>query len=541
MSTPEKNKNVRRAFSARPRGSYKLIKGQNKSKKNKQKINVYTKYQNSNVYLNELIDKMKCFKALLHRTHDLKSLLLLDTYGINYSNELKKIINSKKKNIFPVPHNYNFSMKNQEQNKKIKKKEKKPEKFFSSDNSKKNIKLEDNNNKDIENGFDLTKEIDSKKDKYLGEQYLHIIKNSRKLLNLKTQILLLDKNKLYSEKKNKKLEFIRANINKNTYNKIKSKYKRPSTAIYRKKTNIESKFYNSSNNSNYKNKRKDENKFNYYRKNHNSNIENTTESRDSMTSNILLYKISKLNQRYVPIRDKFKQTMFTKEYQDTCGFDSRNESSIFNKTSVRYYPNKKNNFSKNFNYSISMQSKKNYFIDSLNKLENKSNIINQDFSIFSNESHDLGNKLFNRTYKTKEKEELNLKEINEYFNFDKGFEKDIESLLKNNAKKVKKIMDSKCGKILDKIVKKICLEEIKLNKNHFLSFRNDKIFDKKNSMLKKYNKEFKNEKKNNIFDMFKKKDEDFFDIIKSGKNYISDIEQQYIKTKILNKFKNLKS
>ena len=260
-----------------------------------------------------------------------------------------------------------------------------------------------------------------------------------------------------------------------------------------------------------------------------------------MTSNILLYKISKLNQRYVPIRDKFKQTMFTKEYQDTCGFDSRNESSIFNKTSVRYYPNKKNNFSKNFNYSISMQSKKNYFIDSLNKLENKSNIINQDFSIFSNESHDLGNKLFNRTYKTKEKEELNVKEINDYFNFDKGFEKDIESLLKNNAKKVKKIMDSKCGKILDKIVKKICLEEIKLNKNHFLSFRNDKIFDKKNSMLKKYNKEFKNEKKNNIFDMFKKKDEDFFDIIKSGKNYISDIEQQYIKTKILNKFKNLKS
>ena len=134
MSTPEKNKNVRRAFSARPRGSYKLIKGQNKSKKNKQKIQVFTKYQNSNVYLNELIDKMKCFKALLHRTHDLKSLLLLDTYGINYSNELKKIINSKKKNIFPVPHNYNFSMKNQEQNKKIKKKEKKPEKFFSSDN-----------------------------------------------------------------------------------------------------------------------------------------------------------------------------------------------------------------------------------------------------------------------------------------------------------------------------------------------------------------------------------------------------------------------
>jgi hypothetical protein len=168
-----------------------------------------------------------------------------------------------------------------------------------------------------------------------------------------------------------------------------------------------------------------------------------------------------------------------------------------------------------------MQSKKNYFIDSLNKLENKSNIINQDFSIFSNESHDLGNKLFNRTYKTKEKEELNVKEINEYFNLDKGFEKDIESLLKNNAKKVKKIMDSKCGKILDKIVKKICLEEIKLNKNHFLSFRNDKIFDKKNSMLKKYNKEFKNEKKNNIFDMFKKKDEDFFDIIKSGASMVS--------------------
>ena len=99
-------------------------------------------------------------------------------------------------------------------------------------------------------------------------------------------------------------------------------------------------------------------------------------------------------------------------------------------------------------------------------------------------------------------------------------------------------MDPRCGRILDKIVKKLCLEENKLHKNHFLSFRNDKILEKKSSILRKYNKEYKKEKekkenKKNIFDMFKDKDEDIYDVVKNKINYMDDIEQQYIKTKII--------
>jgi len=75
----------RRAVSAQQRVANKFLKSQNKPKKNKQKF--YTKYLHSNEYLNELIKRMKYFKALLNRTHDLKSLLVLDTCGINYSNK----------------------------------------------------------------------------------------------------------------------------------------------------------------------------------------------------------------------------------------------------------------------------------------------------------------------------------------------------------------------------------------------------------------------------------------------------------------------
>ena len=524
----------RRAVSAQQRVGNKFLKSQNKPKKNKQKF--YTKYLHSNEYLNELIKRMKCFKALLNRTHDLKSLLVLDTYGINYSNELKKIINKNKGNIYHALHNYNNSTQNDEKSTKLKKNEKKKNCSTNIINIKKIKKGQENNN-NIDNGFDLTKAMDSKKDIYLGERYLFKVKNRRKLLNLKAQINLLEKNKLISEKKNQNLQFIRANINKSIYNKIKSKYKRPYTAIYNSKANIDTKTYNiNCRNKNHKNK-----KDNYFIINHKSNIDNITESKEDLKSNILLYKTSRIQQRHVPIRDKFKKTIFSKEFQDTVGFDSRNESALFNKTAIKYYNNRKNK-SQNFNYSSSVNSRKNYFIDSLNKLENKSNIINQDFSIFSNESQDLGNRLFNRTYKSnKNTEELNVKEINDYFNFSKGFENNIESLLKNNAKKVKKIMDPKCGRILDKIVKKLCLEENKLHKNEFLSFRNDKISEKKSSILRKYNREYKKGEKNNIFDIFKDKDEDIYDAVKNKVNYMDDIEQQYIKTKIINKFLKLKS
>ena len=68
--------------------------------KNKGKIKLVSKFQNSNSHLNELIEKMKYFKNLLIKTNDIKSLLILDAYGIKHSNELKKIVNALDKFIY---------------------------------------------------------------------------------------------------------------------------------------------------------------------------------------------------------------------------------------------------------------------------------------------------------------------------------------------------------------------------------------------------------------------------------------------------------
>ena len=96
-------------------------------------------------------------------------------------------------------------------------------------------------------------------------------------------------------------------------------------------------------------------------------------------------------------------------------------------------------------------------------------------------------------------------------------------------------MDKNCGKIIDKVVKEICLEEKKLNKNYFLYLKDLKPKDK-TKILRKYNDDMFKGKKSDILDVFKDKEEDFINAIKSKKNYVSDIEQIYRKYKIINAF-----
>ena len=191
------------------------------------------------------------------------------------------------------------------------------------------------------------------------------------------------------------------------------------------------------------------------------------------------------------------------------------------------------------NNSILMNFNKKNLMYKLNKLENKSNIINQNFSNYTNKSQEISTKLFNpSTSENNEKneEKVNIKEINEHFNFSKGFETDLESLLKKNADKVKKSLDYKCGRIVDEIVKEICLEEKNLHKNYFLYTKDLKPKDR-SEVLKKYNDMYKG-KKNDIFDIFRDKEKDeFINAIRFKKNYVNDIEQMYRKTKILNTFK----
>ena len=506
--------NIRRAITPNPK---KRIKFETlKSKKNKLKLKIFSKYQNSNSHLNEIIAKMRYFKNLLHQTSDLKSLLLLDTYGLRYSNELKKIVNNVKSNIFPVPHHYNFSMKNQEPTKKTQKSNKKEKKLnFSFNYSNKHMKKEENK---LDNEFDLTHEIKSKNDKSF-KQYLLNIKKNNKLLNLKAQIFLLERNRYILNNKNKNIEFVRVNDTKknNIYNKIKSKYKRPKTAVAHLKSNNTSKIK-----FNFK---EDENTTDLYL---NDPSENITVKKSSFTPNISLYKSSRIKTPKMSIKQKFKQNIFPKDIS---------ENPI--KTSIK----SNYNHSQNFNHSMLVKQKK-YFIDKLNNIETKSHIINQDFSYFSNESQDLSSKLFNKSFKKNIKQNnneiVNLKKINDYFNFSKGFENNLENLLKKNANKVKKIMDPRCGKILDKVIKEIWLEENKLNKNYFLYFKEEKQ-ENKNDIMNKYKEMFKGEGNDDIFNVFKNKEEDFINDIRNKKNYVNDIEQQYIKTKIIKKCNNLKA
>ena len=59
--------------------------------------------------------------------------------------------------------------------------------------------------------------------------------------------------------------------------------------------------------------------------------------------------------------------------------------------------------------------------------------------------------------------------------------------------------------------------------------------------MNKYKEMFKGEGNDDIFNVFKNKEEDFINDIRNKKNYVNDIEQQYIKTKIIKKCNNLKA
>ena len=543
--------NVRRSLSPNQKMYRKAIKNNTKPKKNKTKIKVYSKYFNSNAHLNDLIEKMRCFKNLLHKTSDLKSLFLVDTYGLKYSNELKKIINNVKKHVFPLPPHYNFSMNAKEKTKKNKT-DRNSKLFISFTNKRKStIKKEEQN---IENVFDLTDNIKTNREKNLNQEIFNKSKKMKKLLNLKRQIFLLDKDECLSSKKNKNLEFLRnKNIKKNIYDKIKSKYKRPKTADFRTKNNFSrinnnSKAFNTpnflSNNSNYQNNifsdeinsNKNESSknyfneisenINYYKEKMKSykikNILNWesvnafSENTNNITPNISIYKASQIKSPNIPIKQKFKQIIFSNSSQENPSLKSPNEKNI----------------SQEVNYSLSVKSQKKSFVDKLNKLENKSNIINQNFSDYADKSQEICSKFFNKLTPKKNKEDLNIKEINDHFNFSKGFETDLESLLKRNAKNVKKIMDPKCGKILDEVVKEVCLEENKLNKNYFLYFKEEKP-ENKTQIMNKYNNMFKDGSDNILDIVFKNKEDDFFNAIRNKKNYVNDIEQLYKKAKII--------
>jgi hypothetical protein len=528
MRSFDRKFDIKRPMTPNLKFNHKLMKNQIKSNKKKSKIKVFSKYFNSNAHLNELIEKIKCFKDLLYQTNDLKSLSLLDVYGLKYTNELKQILNNVKSNIFPIPQHYDFSMKAKEKTKKNKNNDNnRTNQQLSNYNSKSKTKKEEN----FGDSFDLTSSTKYENEKTLSKKILNNVKKNTKLMNLKAQILLLDKFRIIRNKKENNIEFLRNNIKKYIYNRIKSKYKRPKTADIKSKNNL-SKI---SNNNISKGFSKISDNTNYsfgIIKPYKLKINN--KNKNHYTPNILLYKGSK-NPSYTQNKNKYKKITSNDNSQDYTVFNFPSESSL-NKSN-KY--NKRNiNLSQRNRHSLSNKTEKKYFYNKLNNVEAKTIFINENFTNFSNESQELGYKLFNKTYKNnkykKDNEGLDIKEINKYFNFSEP-ENNIEDLLKKNAKNVKRIMDPKCGKILDQIVKEVCLEENILNKNYFLSFKLDKS-ENKTKILNKYNSIFKKDDDgdDNIFKIFQHKEEDFFNIVKSNKNYVNDIEHQYLKAKVIN-------
>ena len=179
----------------------------------------YSNYDGSIYNINSLIDKMNSLKKLMYNSIDFKSMLVMDQYGLKYSNDLRRNINSAKKLMSPNKYKI-FENKNNDYN--IKYIQRKNEHNNLVNNKK--IVLNSNNDFDLTNMINLNK---TKKEEI--KQILDDEKKEQKLSYLKTELFLLDqqlKDSLLSNNKIKKnLTFIREDIIKdNQYSQIKSKY-----------------------------------------------------------------------------------------------------------------------------------------------------------------------------------------------------------------------------------------------------------------------------------------------------------------------------
>ena len=352
MRSFDRKLDIKRPMTPNLKLNHKLMQSQIKSNKKKSKIKVFSKYFNSNAHLNELIEKIKCFKDLLYQTNDLKSLSLLDVYGLKYTNELKQILNNVKSNIFPIPQHYDFSMKTKEKTKKNKNNNNnRTNQQLSNYNSKSKTKKEEN----FGDSFDLTSSTKYENEKTLSKKILNNVKKNTKLMNLKAQILLLDKFRIIRNKKENNIEFLRNNIKKYIYNRIKSKYKRPKTADIKSKNNL-SKI---SNNNISKGFSKISDNTNYsfgIIKPYKLKINN--KNKNHYTPNILLYKGSK-NPSYTQNKNKYKKITSNDNSQDYTVFNFPSESSV-NKSN-KY--NKRNiNLSQRNRHPLPKKQRKNIFI-----------------------------------------------------------------------------------------------------------------------------------------------------------------------------------
>ena len=592
-------------------------------------------YEKSIYNINSLIEKMNSIKQLMYNTSDLQSMLILDKYGLKYSNDLRRNINSAKQ-YMNYPYSPKSNLNDYSDNYKRRKSIEMNLTYFRNSKSavKNNGKRKKGKDMNIVGKiFDLTSITKNKKEKEYNQTFLDNEKKEKKLYHLKTELYMLEnKNKLkdvYVNENhlNKNLTFIRDDIDKdNYYSQVKSKYKRkikkPRKNILFKKSNnndlkkindihlsknytehfnniMQTKTKNNSNNEleesiipnkkilyfkdkinsykfkkkklktskNKKNKNNENNENNNSNKNisnrsyslnnnyiiKNANKKNKTKSFSVTRSNITGYNNSIIpNVKYKSIKKNTTTHLTTSNNsQENTTLNSLNLSIA---TNLFFNPKNRNSVkltrsflnsnikSESINRQSFIKSKKDYFIDKLNNIMDKSNRIKHNFE---NDSTNKEKKDFFKkfTFNHIVGVGIDINKINKFFNFPKRDEIDEQIVTKEKVEKVKAIMDKKCSKLLDKILNEIYFEQGRLNKDYLgLSSYEKKLLKiKRENDIKKIGNESvlieKSLNKDKIFDIFTTENKEMIKMLKENYTYNNDsIESIYEKSKILKKF-----
>ena len=213
-----------------------ISNSKNESKRPKSEHKMFSSPEILIYNMNLLIDKMKNLKKMMYKTSDLKSMLVMDKYGLKYSNNIRKNINSNKKIMTPVSSKTSNILRKFESSKtnnfylnKTYFKKREANKLKINKTKKKSAGRLFN----IEKEFDLTNNCKNLKEKLYSQTFLDLEKKNKKLYHLKTELFLLQqKNKIADNDayvkeniKTKNLTFVRENIGLDKYySKIKSKY-----------------------------------------------------------------------------------------------------------------------------------------------------------------------------------------------------------------------------------------------------------------------------------------------------------------------------
>ena len=234
--------------------------------------------------------------------------------------------------------------------------------------------------------------------------------------------------------------------------------------------------------------------------------------------------------------------------QENTSLNSLNSSHFTNEIIHSKYKNSINLINQNMGADTVKNIKKRKkfnIINHINNIMEKSNIIRKNFIIDIEVGKKEKNKFFlkhNYNYKLNH---VNINKINNDFKFSKKEDINETELIKENAKKVKAIMDKKCSKILDGVINKIYYQDQKLNKKYFgLSSYEKKLMKikRENDIKKISNDHVLMEKiieRDKILDIFVPENDEIIKIIKEDKKNLNDsIEKIYAKSMVLKRLQN---